>query len=40
MKRKIGLIAGGIEQYWIEAGMTGLPARLEADARRLAALLS
>ena len=36
MKHRIGLFAGGIEQYWIEAGMKELPGKLDADARRLA----
>ena len=39
MKTRIGLFAGGIEQYWTEAGMQDLPGRLDADARRLAAAL-
>lgn len=32
---KIGLFAGGIEQYWKECGMDGLPAALKRDALRL-----
>ncbi|MBI4530223.1 MAG: hypothetical protein HY709_01775 [Candidatus Latescibacteria bacterium] len=39
MKGKIGLFAGGIEQYWKDAGMKELPQRLDADARRLATAL-
>jgi L-arabinose isomerase len=39
MKRKIGLFAGGIEQYWKDAGMKELPQRLGEDARRLATAL-
>ena len=39
MRRKIGLFAGGIEQYWTEAGMHQLPKILDTDARRLAAAL-
>ena len=37
MKPKIGLFAGGIEQYWTDAGMQDLPGVLDADIRRLAA---
>ena len=40
MKSKIGLFAGGIEQYWTEAGMKRLPQILDADAKRLADALS
>ena len=36
MKSKIGLLAGGIEQYWTQAGMKNLPQLLDADAKRLA----
>ena len=36
MKQKIGLFAGGLEQYWLDAGMEGLSAKLDADARQLA----
>ncbi|MGQ9616660.1 MAG: hypothetical protein ACUVWJ_09730 [Spirochaetota bacterium] len=32
---KIGLFAGGIEKYWTEAGMYGLPALLEKSALEL-----
>jgi L-arabinose isomerase len=39
MKPKIGLFAGGIEQYWTETGMPELPGRIDADARRLASAL-
>ena len=39
MKAKIGLFAGGIEQYWKETGMKDLPNRLDKDARDLAATL-
>jgi L-fucose isomerase-like protein len=34
-KPKIGLFAGGIEQYWTECGMDELPAALERDIARL-----
>ena len=37
MNPKIGLFAGGIEQYWTEAGMQELPSVLDADAKKLAA---
>jgi L-arabinose isomerase len=36
MKHRIGLFTGGLEQYWIDAGMKGLPEKLEADAKQLA----
>ena len=39
MKPRIGLFAGGIEQYWKETGMKELPGRIEQDARRLARAL-
>lgn len=39
MKAKIGLFAGGIEQYWKETGMKELPARIDRDANRLAEAL-
>jgi len=39
MKAKIGLFAGGIEQYWKETGMKELPDRIDGDARELAAAL-
>ncbi len=32
---KIGLFAGGIEQYWKECGMDDLPAAMERDVQRL-----
>jgi L-fucose isomerase-like protein len=32
---KIGLFAGGIEQYWTECGMDGLPSAMERDVRKL-----
>ncbi|HEB33232.1 MAG TPA: hypothetical protein ENI15_20530 [Spirochaetes bacterium] len=32
---KIGLFAGGIEQYWTECGMDGLPGALEKDILKL-----
>jgi len=32
---KIGLFAGGIEQYWTECGMDGLPAAMKRDIGRL-----
>ena len=35
MKYRIGLFAGGLEQYWIDAGMKGLPDKLDADAKQL-----
>ena len=34
-KPKIGLFAGGIEQYWTECGMDDLPAAMEKDVSRL-----
>jgi len=34
-KPKIGLFAGGIEQYWTECGMDELPFAMERDIRRL-----
>ena len=34
-KPKVGLFAGGMEQYWTECGMDELPAALEADVLRL-----
>ena len=39
MRPKIGLFAGGLEQYWTEAGMEKLPGVLDADVKRLAAAL-
>jgi L-arabinose isomerase len=36
---KIGLFAGGMEQYWTECGMDELPAALERDVLRLKARL-
>lgn len=36
MKIKIGLFAGGIETYWKDTGMKGLPERIDQDAKRLA----
>ena len=33
---RIGLFAGGLEQYWTETGMKELPDRLNQDAKRLA----
>ena len=39
MRPKIGLFAGGIEQYWTEAGMQDLPGVLDAGVKRLAAAL-
>ena len=39
MKPKIGLFAGGIEQYWKETGMKELPGRIDQDAKRLAETL-
>ena len=39
MKPRIGLFAGGIETYWKDTGMPDLPARIDADAHRLAGLL-
>lgn len=38
-KIKIGLFAGGIEQYWKETGMKDLSDRIDQDARRLAEAL-
>ncbi len=38
-KTKIGLYAGGLEQYWTETGMEELPGRVDADAKRLAETL-
>ena len=35
MRAKIGLFAGGIEQYWTEAGMKDLPDLLNRDAKKL-----
>ena len=35
-KAKIGLFAGGLEQYWTETGMKDLPDRIDRDARQLA----
>ena len=35
-KTKIGLYAGGLEQYWTETGMKELPGRIDRDAKRLA----
>jgi len=35
MKPRIGLFAGGIEQYWKETGMKELPAHLEKNILRL-----
>lgn len=32
---RVGLFAGGMEQYWTECGMDDLPAALEADVLRL-----
>ena len=40
MKPKIGLFAGGIEQYWTETGMPELPVRIDQDAQRLASVLA
>ena len=40
MKAKIGLVSGGIEQYWKETGMPELPEMIDRDARRLAEALS
>ena len=34
-KPRIGLFAGGIEQYWTECGMDDLPAAMERDIQRL-----
>ena len=34
-KPKIGLFAGGIEQYWTECGMDALPAAMERDIQML-----
>ncbi|UCB44469.1 MAG: hypothetical protein JSV25_09605 [Spirochaetota bacterium] len=34
-KPKIGLFAGGIEQYWTECGMDDLPSAMEKDISRL-----
>lgn len=39
MKPRIGLFAGGIEQYWKETGMKNLRSRIDEDAGRLAAAL-
>ncbi|GAF80019.1 unnamed protein product, partial [marine sediment metagenome] len=39
MRAKVGLFAGGIEQYWTETGMKDLRAALDKDARRLAQAL-
>ncbi len=39
MKRRIGLFAGGIEQYWTELGMKDLPARIENDIKRFISIL-
>ena len=39
MKGKIGLFAGGLEQYWKETGMKGLPDVIAKDAKRLAEVL-
>lgn len=38
-KTRIGLYAGGLEQYWTETGMKELPARIDRDAKRLAEAL-
>jgi L-arabinose isomerase len=34
-KPRIGLFAGGIEQYWTECGMDGLPSAMERDITKL-----
>ena len=39
MKAKIGLFAGGLEQYWKETSMKELPDIIDKDAKRLAKLL-
>ena len=39
-KRKIGLLAGGIEVYWTDLGMKELPERLDKDVKRLIDALS
>ena len=39
MKIKIGLFAGGLEGYWKETGMKGLPEIIDKDARRLVEIL-
>lgn len=39
MKIKVGLFAGGIEQYWTETGMYELPGVLKADVKRLTEIL-
>lgn len=40
MRPNIGLLSGGIETYWKDTGMSGLPELLNRDARRLAEALS
>ena len=39
MKIKIGLYAGGLEQYWKETGMDDLPEKIDKDAKKLAQIL-
>jgi len=39
MKIKIGLYAGGLEQYWKETGMRGLPEIIDRDAKSLVKIL-
>lgn len=38
-KIKIGLYAGGLEQYWTETGMDGLPDTIDKDAKKLTQIL-